>query len=73
LDANQVATQLRQQATERRPVIVAVSGLGEREDRLRSYESGLDLHLTKPVEPEELHSLLARLQVLAAPAGGPEP
>jgi CheY-like chemotaxis protein len=64
LDGYQVARRLRQQQTARRPVIVVVSGFGEPEDRLRSYESGIDLHLTKPVEPDELRSLLSRLQRL---------
>jgi DNA-binding response OmpR family regulator len=67
----EVAKRLRQRQTGRRPVIVAISGLGEREDRCRSYESGIDLHLTKPVEPDELRSLLARLQGLGVPAGRP--
>jgi DNA-binding response OmpR family regulator len=66
-----VAKRLRQQPATRRPVIVAISGLGEREDRFRSYEIGIDLHLTKPVEPDELRSLLARLQGLGMPASRP--
>jgi CheY-like chemotaxis protein len=69
LDGYQVAGRLRQQQpTGRRPVIVVVSGFGEPEDRLRSYESGIDLHLTKPVEPDELRSLLSRLQGLRTPS-----
>jgi two-component system CheB/CheR fusion protein len=71
LNGYEVAKRLRQQPTTRRPVIVAISGLDEREDRFRSYESGIDLHLTKPVEPDELRSLLARLQGLGVPAGPP--
>jgi DNA-binding response OmpR family regulator len=68
MDGYQVARRLRGQPTERRPVIVAVSGFGEREDRVRSYESGIDLHLTKPVDPEEVRALLERLQVVTGPA-----
>jgi CheY-like chemotaxis protein len=63
-----MARRLRQQQTGRRPVIVVISGFGEPEDRLRSYECGIDLHLTKPVEPDELRSLVARLQALGVPA-----
>jgi CheY-like chemotaxis protein len=69
LNGYEVAKRLRQQPATRRPVIVAITGLGEREDRFRSYESGIDLHLTKPVEPDELCSLLARLRALGVPAG----
>jgi DNA-binding response OmpR family regulator len=69
LDGYEVARQLRQQQTGQRPLIVVVSGFGEPEDRLRSYDCGADAHLTKPVEPEELRALLARLQGVARPAG----
>jgi CheY-like chemotaxis protein len=69
MDGYEVARQLRHQQTGRRPVIVVISGFDEPEDRLRSYECGIDLHLAKPVEPEELRSLLARLQALGVPAG----
>jgi DNA-binding response OmpR family regulator len=68
MDGYQVARRLRREPTDRRPVIVAVSGFGQREDRLHSYESGIDLHLTKPVDAEELLALLERLQVLSGPA-----
>jgi CheY-like chemotaxis protein len=69
LDGYEVARQLRRQPTDRRPVIVVISGFDEPEDRLRSYECGIDRHLAKPVEPDELRSLLARLQALGVPAG----
>jgi CheY-like chemotaxis protein len=67
LDGYAVARQLRQRQTGRRPVIVVISGFGEPEDRLRSYECGADMHLTKPVDPEELRALLARLHTANQP------
>ncbi|MCI0457493.1 MAG: response regulator [Gemmataceae bacterium] len=39
--------------------LIAVSGFGQEEDRRRAYEAGFNLHLTKPVDPEELERVLA--------------
>ena len=47
------------------PLLAAVTGYGTDEARLRALEAGFDVHLTKPVGPERLQSLVARLQ--AAP------
>jgi PAS domain S-box-containing protein len=38
---------------------IAVTGYGQTEDRHRALEAGFDVHLTKPVDPEELQRLLA--------------
>jgi DNA-binding response OmpR family regulator len=57
-----VAKQIREQSTWKRPLIIAVTGHGREADRLRSQEAGIDLHLIKPVDPEELHRLLSRFQ-----------
>jgi DNA-binding response OmpR family regulator len=62
LDGFEVAKQLRQRRADRRPIIIAVTGLGEEAQRLHSYEIGIDLHLVKPVQPEESQALLERLQ-----------
>ncbi|HYT94797.1 MAG TPA: response regulator [Gemmataceae bacterium] len=63
LSGYEVAQQLRQQQTgAARPLIIAVTGLGEYTQRLRSYEVGIDLHLVKPVNPEELKGFLNRYQ-----------
>ena len=40
-------------------VIVALTGWGQDEDRLRSNDAGFDHHLVKPVEPASLIKLLA--------------
>jgi CheY-like chemotaxis protein len=40
--------------------IVALTGFGSAEDR-RSRAAGFDRHLTKPVDPEALLDLLARV------------
>lgn len=62
-----VARGLRAQRVDRRPLLIAVTGRGELEDRVRSYESGIDLHLTKPVDIGELRHFLGRFQTVTAP------
>jgi CheY-like chemotaxis protein len=57
-----VAKQIREQSVWKRPLMVAVTGYGADADRLRSEQAGVDLHLVKPVDPEELHKLLNRFQ-----------
>jgi len=41
--------------------LVALTGWGQEADRRRSAEAGFDHHLVKPVDPNELNGLLARL------------
>ena len=57
----EVAQALQGAAGEARPVLIAVTGFGREEDRARTREAGIDLHLTKPVEPAKLLDLLATL------------
>jgi PAS domain S-box-containing protein len=40
--------------------LVAVTGWGQEEDRLRARDCGFNAHLTKPADPEELRRLIAR-------------
>jgi CheY-like chemotaxis protein len=44
-----------------RPVLVALSGWGQDEDRRRSEEAGFDAHLVKPVDEIALGKLLVEL------------
>jgi CheY-like chemotaxis protein len=44
-----------------RPYLVALTGRGRREDRAASFEAGFDAHLTKPVAPQQLITLLQKL------------
>jgi PAS domain S-box-containing protein len=55
----EVARQLRQRPQFAKALLVAVTGYGQDEDRRRSGEAGFDHHLTKPVDPDILHALLA--------------
>jgi CheY-like chemotaxis protein len=54
-----VATELRKRRV-RPPVLIAVSGLGQDEDKRRAKESGFDVHFTKPVDVHALTAHLAR-------------
>jgi CheY-like chemotaxis protein len=42
--------------------LIAITGWGQEDDRRRSREAGFDEHLTKPVDPELLIGLLARVK-----------
>jgi two-component system CheB/CheR fusion protein len=56
----EVARRLRSDLHLDQAMLVALTGYGQDEDRRRSFEAGLNYHLTKPVEPEALQALLAR-------------
>jgi CheY-like chemotaxis protein len=53
-----VARRIRAMPLPRRPLIVAVTGYGRDEDRQRSADTGIDFHLLKPADPQELLDLL---------------
>lgn len=54
----EVAKELRRETNTSRSVIVAISGYGQEEDMRRSLEAGFDRHLVKPVEYEQLLTLV---------------
>jgi CheY-like chemotaxis protein len=60
LNGYEVAKRLRQSPVLRRTRLVAISGYGWEDARQRSFDSGFDLHLTKPVDPVDLQPLLAQ-------------
>jgi CheY-like chemotaxis protein len=72
VDGHEVARQLRQAEARARPLLVAMSGYCQEEDRRRAREAGFDLHMAKPVDPVQLEALLASVGARAqdAPAGG---
>jgi signal transduction histidine kinase/CheY-like chemotaxis protein len=59
LDGFEVARRLREDPDLRRARIVAITGYGRDDDRRRAQDAGIDLHLTKPVDPSDLQPLLA--------------
>lgn len=60
MDGHQVAQGLRALRHDKRPLLIATTGYGTDEDKRRSDAAGLDLHLVKPVDLEQLRSLLKR-------------
>jgi two-component system, OmpR family, response regulator len=62
MNGYEVARQITAQHIEQKPFLVAVTGYGREEDRRRSAEAGIDLHLVKPVDPGRLCSILERFQ-----------
>jgi CheY-like chemotaxis protein len=57
LSGYEVATRIRQQPGTR-PFIIAITGYGDTTSRDRSTEAEIDLHLVKPISPDELLRLL---------------
>jgi CheY-like chemotaxis protein len=65
LDGYEVARRIRAEPWGKRTVLIALTGWGQDEDRRRSREVGFDSHLVKPLDPEALSKLLARLPARA--------
>jgi signal transduction histidine kinase len=61
LDGYQVAQQIRADRSNFRSLIIALSGYGQDEHRVRSKRAGFDYHIVKPIEPSALTGLLASL------------
>ena len=60
MDGYEVARRLRADPSSRRVQIIAISGYGQDQDRVRSREAGFDHHLVKPVDVDALLGLIAQ-------------
>jgi PAS domain S-box-containing protein len=60
MDGYQLARRLQLQEGPTKPILVAVTGYGQEEDRRRAQQAGFDHHMTKPVDPVALEGLLAQ-------------
>jgi DNA-binding response OmpR family regulator len=58
LNGFEVARRLRSDESVGRVRLIALTGWGQADDRRRTHEAGFDHHLTKPVDPDQLHRLL---------------
>ncbi|RYZ63697.1 MAG: hybrid sensor histidine kinase/response regulator, partial [Proteobacteria bacterium] len=63
LDGYEVARLLRDSPFRSGLLLVALTGYGSPEQRNRALEAGFDLHLVKPVDPQELSGLIAQCGV----------
>jgi signal transduction histidine kinase/ActR/RegA family two-component response regulator len=61
MDGYEVARRLRAQPDGQGLVIVALTGWGQEEDRLRSRQAGFDHHLVKPTDIDALQRLFAEV------------
>ena len=65
MDGYDVARHIRNDPAARQATLIAVTGYGQKEDKLRALQAGFDHHLTKPVDCAVL------LQLFAAKAAKP--
>jgi signal transduction histidine kinase/DNA-binding response OmpR family regulator len=59
MDGYAVARRIRAEHGPDRPLLVALTGYGQDEDRKRSLDAGFDQHLVKPADPARLATLFA--------------
>ena len=62
MDGYKVARQVRKQLDSSEVHLIALTGYGQGKDRQRAFAAGFDEHLVKPVHPDELARVLARVQ-----------
>jgi len=61
LNGYEAARRILEEHPGNRPVLIALTGWGHEENRMRTKEAGFDHHLVKPVEPDALNRLLSEL------------
>jgi len=66
LDGWHVVRSLLETSVAKRALIVALTDLAERKDRVRARENGVDLLLTRPLNSEKLMTLLDRFSSSAS-------
>jgi len=59
LNGFEIAQRIRREAWGQRLTLIALTGWGQEQDRRRTKEAGFNAHLTKPVSPSELLTVLA--------------
>lgn len=59
ISGEEVARRIRQRSWAARATVIAVSGWGKDKDRERAQDAGVNAHLVKPVDPQELLRLIS--------------
>jgi two-component system CheB/CheR fusion protein len=72
MNGYEVARELRQQAHGKKPLIAALTGYGQQEDRRLSREAGFDHHMVKPIDPNALEAFLAAAESSLRQTAGSE-
>ncbi len=67
LDGWEVARRLQVTPREKRPFLIALADYDTDEERCRSCEAGIDLHLAKPLAPDYLRRILERFHRIIMP------
>jgi CheY-like chemotaxis protein len=57
-NGHELARDLRRLPQTAHALLVAITGLGQEDDRRRSRDAGFDVHLVKPVEPSQLVDII---------------
>jgi DNA-binding response OmpR family regulator len=68
MDGWEVARRFQDAKWVKKPFLIAFTSYDREEERSRSLESGIDLHLVKPVDPDFLRRVLERFQQVILPA-----
>jgi CheY-like chemotaxis protein len=68
VDGYEVARQIRTALGATSPLLIALTGYGAPEQRSQALAAGFDLHLVKPVDPDNLATLIEEYAVPAASA-----
>jgi PAS domain S-box-containing protein len=63
LSGYEVARELRREPWGSGLHLIAITGWGQPDDRRRAHEAGFNHHLTKPIDPEALAALIAKVDV----------
>lgn len=61
LDGYEVCRTIRKQRLGKQPMVIALTGWGQEDDRRRSKEAGFDSHVVKPVDCQELMRMIESL------------
>jgi CheY-like chemotaxis protein len=61
MNGYELATALRSLSDYNRTPMIAVTGYSEYDDRGRAVQAGFNVHLTKPIEPAQLLTLMSQL------------
>src|SRR5512140_1222989 len=62
LNGYDACSRIRARPSGSEPLIVALTGWSQEEDKLRSRQAGFDRHLVKPVEPGMLEGIIRSLR-----------